>query len=78
MTAADDASLDALNKALMPGPNYHTQRILPDWVIIIIDLSYKGVTKHLLWQKHESKHSAFVIPRKSRLVILDFETTIEC
>ena len=52
----DDVSLDALDKALMPGRDYHNQRVLPDWVTVDIGLSSKGVTKQLLWQEYQAKH----------------------
>ena len=28
----DSASLDALDKALLPGRSYRTQRVIPDWM----------------------------------------------
>ena len=54
----DNASLDALDKALLPGRSYRTQRVIPDWVDVNIDLSNKGVTKQLLWQEYQAEHGS--------------------
>ena len=54
----DSASLDALDKALLPGRNYRTQRVIPDWMDVNIDLSNKGVTKQLLWQEYQAEHGS--------------------
>jgi len=53
-----DVSLDALDKALIPGRNYQTQRKLPDWVEVDISLTKPGVTKQLLWQEYQAKHGS--------------------
>lgn len=54
----DGVSLDALDKALMPGRNYQTQRVLPDWVVMDVNLSKPGVTKQLLWQEYQGEHGS--------------------
>ena len=54
----DNASLDALDKALLPGRSYRTQRVIPDWMDVNIDLSNKGVTKQLLWQEYQAEHGS--------------------
>lgn len=52
----ESVSLDALDKALMPGRDYQTRRVLPDWVVVDIGLTHKGVTKQLLWQEYQAEH----------------------
>ena len=52
----ESVSLDPLDKALMPGRNYHTQRQLPDWIEVNINLTKPGVTKQLLWQEYQAEH----------------------
>jgi hypothetical protein len=52
----ESLSLDALDKALMPGRDYQTRRVLPDWVVVDIGLTHKGVTKQLLWQEYQAEH----------------------
>ena len=54
----DDVSLDELDKALMPGRNYQTQRVLPDWITVDIGLTKPGVTKQLLWQEYQAEHGS--------------------
>ena len=48
--------LDDLDKALMPGRNYATNRILPSWLAVDMALKNKGVTKQLLWQEYQAEH----------------------
>ena len=48
----DIASLGALDKALLPGRNYRTQNVMPDWMDANIDLLNKGITKQLFWQNY--------------------------
>ena len=55
---AEGTSLDELDKALMPGRNYQTERVLPDWVIVDIGLASKGVTKQMLWQEYQAEHGS--------------------
>jgi transposase len=45
-----------LDSALMPGRDYKTKRVLPDWLRIDIELKNKTVTKQLLWQEYQSEH----------------------
>ena len=54
----DNASLDSLDKALLPGRSYLTQRVIPDGMDVNIDLSNKGVTKQLLWQEYQAEHGS--------------------
>lgn len=52
----DDYPLSSLDSALMPGRDYKTKRVLPDWLRIDIELKNKTVTKQLLWQEYQSEH----------------------
>ena len=52
----DGVSLDDLDKALMPGRNYPTDRVLPNWLKIDLGLKRIGVTKQLLWQEYQADH----------------------
>lgn len=52
----DGVSLDNLDKALMPGRNYPTDRVLPNWLKIDLGLKRIGVTKQLLWQEYQADH----------------------
>ena len=54
----DNVSLDQLDKALMPGRDYQTQRKLPVWVEVDISLTKPGVTKQLLWQEYQAEHGS--------------------
>lgn len=49
---AADYPLDSLDKQLFPGRDYSTQRVLPSWVQVHLELRRKGVTKLLLWQEY--------------------------
>ncbi|WP_407943644.1 IS21 family transposase [Maribrevibacterium harenarium] len=53
-----DYSLDALDKQLFPGRDYKSQRVLPSWVQVHLELRQKGVTKLLLWQEYQAEHGA--------------------
>lgn len=53
---AADYPLDSLDKQLFPGRDYSTQRVLPLWVQVHIELRRKGVTKMLLWQEYQAEH----------------------
>lgn len=53
-----DYPLDALDKQLFPGRDYSTQRILPQWLQIHVELRRKEVTKLLLWQEYQAEHGA--------------------
>ncbi len=48
-------ALDKLDKALMPGRSYATNRILPSWLSVDMALAKKGVTKQLLWQEYQAE-----------------------
>jgi len=54
----ENVSTDELDKALMPGRDYQTSRVLPDWVAVDIGLTHKGVTKQLLWQEYQAEHGS--------------------
>ena len=43
-------ALDELDKALMSGRSYATNRILPSWLSVDMAPAKKGVAKQLLWQ----------------------------
>jgi transposase len=51
-----EVSLHTLDQALMPGRNYHTKRVLPDWLQVDLDLRDPKVTKQLLWQEYQPEH----------------------
>lgn len=55
---AADYPLDSLDKQLFPGRDYSTQRVLPLWVQVHIELRRKGVTKMLLWQEYQAEHGS--------------------
>jgi hypothetical protein len=51
-----DYPLSQLDNVLMPGRDYQTRRVLPDWLQIDIELKNKVVTKQLLWQEYQAEH----------------------
>jgi transposase len=53
---APEVSLQTLDQALMPGRDYHTKRVLPDWLQVDLDLKDPKVTKQLLWQEYQGEH----------------------
>lgn len=55
---AADYPLDSLDKQLFPGRDYSTQRVLPTWVQVHLELRRKGVTKLLLWQEYQAEHGS--------------------
>ena len=55
---AADYPLDSLDKQLFPGRDYSTQRVLPSWVQVHLELRRKGVTKLLLWQEYQAEHGS--------------------
>ena len=51
-----DYPLEQLDLALLPGRNYQTKRVLPDWLQIDIELKDPKMTKQLLWQEYQAEH----------------------
>jgi transposase len=51
-----DYPLSQLDNVLLPGRDYQTRRVLPDWLRIDIELKNKVVTKQLLWQEYQAEH----------------------
>lgn len=53
-----DYPLEELDKQLLPGRDYSTSRVMPDWVKLHVELSNKSVTKLLLWQEYHAEHGS--------------------
>ncbi len=52
----DEVSLEKLDNLLMPGRNYQSQRVLPDWLKVHKELTSPLVTKQLLWQEYQAEY----------------------
>lgn len=53
---APDICLNTLDQALLPGRDYQTKRVLPDWLRIDLELKDPKLTKQLLWQEYQAEH----------------------
>jgi len=53
---SSEVSLVALDQALLPGRDYQTKRVLPDWLKLDIELKDPKLTKQLLWQEYQAEH----------------------
>ena len=51
-----EVSLVTLDQALLPGRDYQTKRVLPDWLKLDIELKDPKLTKQLLWQEYQAEH----------------------
>jgi transposase len=51
-----EVSLQTLDHALLPGRDYHTKRVLPDWLQMDVELKDPKLTKQLLWQEYQAEH----------------------
>lgn len=53
---APEVCLNTLDQALLPGRDYQTKRVLPDWLRVDLELKDPKLTKQLLWQEYQAEH----------------------
>uniref|UniRef100_A0A486XPA9 Mobile element protein n=1 Tax=Rheinheimera sp. BAL341 TaxID=1708203 RepID=A0A486XPA9_9GAMM len=51
-----EVCLNKIDQALLPGRDYQTKRVLPDWLRIDLELKDPKLTKQLLWQEYQAEH----------------------
>jgi hypothetical protein len=49
-------SLVALDQALLPGRDYQTKRVVPDWLSLDIKVKDPRLTKQLMYQEYLAEH----------------------